>query len=136
MKSYILSVFIFLFAVLFVLFNSFHMHRVYDMLLEKLDAFPETVPENGALPDIVAETDAYLDRQKEYFLLTLPQGSVNDLFCDYADTVAYLRAGDALSYPASLERTRIRLRQLRKNEELPLYDLIFGPDEREKRYFP
>lgn len=134
MRSFVISLIFFTLAVSAVILGSHHTVKIYDELLSRLEMFPET-PETGDFM-IVEDTQQFLDSKKNYFFLVLPQGAINEMLCDYSDTVQYLYSGDSDSYPASLERTKLRIKQLRKNEGLSLYEILFDSKDSKKRYFP
>lgn len=134
MRSFIIAVIFFILAVSAVLFGSYHTVKIYDELLSKLDMFPEN-PESGDFL-IVEDTQKFLDSKKDYFFMVLPQEAINEMYCDYSDTVQHLYSKDSDSYTASLAKTKLRIKQLRKNEGFSLYEVLFNSQDSKKRYFP
>lgn len=135
MRSFIIALVFFIAVVSAVILNSFYATHIYDNLLENLENFPETADDSANF-DVVDNTCRFIDDNNYYFSFTLPQNNVNELICGYSDTLQYLKSGDTDSYLASLEKTKIIIKQMRKSEHLSLYHIFFESDKNKKRYFP
>lgn len=135
MKSFILALILSCSVVAAVFVNAVTANRVYDRLLEKLDALPALAEPSDAL-DAMRDFSDYFEEKKYYLYLILPQGSLNELMSTCTEALGYLRGKDDASYIATLEKAKLLIKAMKDNEGLRIDDLLFGGADSKKRYFP
>lgn len=131
MKNFVVALIFLTVVTASVFINSFYARGMYEDLLEKLENFPKSIEQTDVSPAI-EETGNFIEEKIRYLYLTVPQNQINEFLMEYSEMLGYYYSGDETSYTACVEKVKLRIKLLRKNELLP----VFGETNSKKRYFP
>ncbi|MBR5528371.1 MAG: hypothetical protein IKV97_05145 [Clostridia bacterium] len=133
MKAFITAL-LFLFCVTVSVFlNSLYSATFYRNAIDLLETFPA---ETGGDRTAVGHACELLNNKKKYMLFTMNENTANEIFIDFAETVAYFDSGDNFAYRSSLEKVKLRLKIQYSSESNFITELFIGKNESKKRYFP
>lgn len=124
MKNFIIAIIFLAIVTMAVIFNSLYANNLYKELYTSFSLYPD-IAKDAPSNETMAKTDALLNNSKMYLYLTVPQGLVNEFFCDYHEMLGYYHTGETPSYIACLEKVKLRLQFLKKTEALPFSKILF-----------
>ena len=120
MKNFVFSLILLSAIILGSFFNSYYARKTYDDFSEILELMPQaTDPENSS--GLSAVVKNFAGEKQNYFYITLPRTVVNDFYSDLEEMLGYFNSDDNASYKAYLSRIKLRIKQLRCNEEFKFF---------------